>query len=111
MRVRVLGAEQHSITITLGAETSGAVLLQRLGAVTYGIPKSMLKIARVGIRVTFELAADEDKPKSRKFEIGYPNVCNVENDSRGSCIQRMLADHRIEPIWSPKDQSDGSRVD
>ena len=106
IRIRVLGHEQHSITIVLGTGTPGAVLPPRLTTVTHGIPRSMLKVNRIGIRVTFDPAHDGEKPKPRKFEMGWPNSCNLGDTSRDQVIQRMLVDHGIEPKRPSK--TDGS---
>lgn len=106
IRVRVLGAEQHTIGIELGARTPGPVLHHRLKAVTYGIPKSMLEVSRIRIRVTFDPGPRETRPKLRNLELAFPNFCNLQGDSRDILIQRMLTDHGIEPVQPPDAQPD-----
>ena len=107
--IRVLGAEQHSINISLGATTSGLVLYHRLKVATADVPKSMLRVAKIGARATFDPEAGRTRQTPRSFELASPNHCNIDNDSRGILIQRMLADHGIEPRRPPEESGDGSQ--
>ena len=95
--VRVLGPESCMISIDVGEKTPAHVLQQRLKAAAHGIAPSMIKVSRVGMRVTFEKGPDDKRPKTRTFDIVWPNSCSLQNDSHGILIQRMLADHGIEP--------------
>lgn len=106
--VRVLGEQQHTINIDLGDKTPSHILYQRLAAATADIPSSMLKVSRIGLRVTFELGPREPRPKTRSFELAWPNSCSLQNDSHGILIQRMLADHKIEPRRPPASDADAN---
>ena len=105
--VRVFGPEPCTIHIEVGDKTPTHVLQQRLKAATYGIGSSMLKVARIGMRVTFEKGADDGRPKTRTFDIVWPNSCSLQNDSYGILIQHMLADHGIEPRRRKADEPNG----
>ena len=97
LRIRILGEQNHTIRVDLGAHTPGHVLHDRMQAVISGIDASRIKIASVGLRVTFEPAPGEKRPTSRSFELTWPNSCSLRNDEYGDRIRRMLAAHRIEP--------------
>jgi hypothetical protein len=109
LSIRVVGNEQHTITIDIPDATPGYVLQQRLMAATHDVPQSMLMVSKVGIRVTFDLAPDEKRPRTRKFELAWPNSCSLQNDNYGILIQRMLADHGIEPRRPSEDGINGSQ--
>jgi hypothetical protein len=108
--IRVLGAEPYSFSIHLGDKTPGHILHQRLKAATSDIRPSALKVSRVGMRVTFDPGPRDTQPKTRSFELAWPNSCSLQNDSRGLLIQRMLAEHGIEPKWPTDDKVDGGQT-
>ena len=107
--LRVQGGEPHTITIELGDKTPAHVLRQRLDTATVGIPQSLLKVARVGMRVAFEPDSSEKQRKPRSFELVWPNSCSLQNDAHGVLIQRMLADLGIEPRRPTGETSDGNQ--
>jgi hypothetical protein len=110
--IRVLGAEPLTIHIDLGPNTPAPVLYRRLKAVTAGISKSMLKVTKVGVQVTFDLEAGKPKRRTRTVELAWPNHCKLAGDSRDLVIQRMLVDHGVELARAPADEaSDGSQID
>ena len=71
-----------------------------------GVPTTLRKIAMVGVRVEFERKDDEAEPRTRSFDLVWPNSCTLQNDEFGAVIQRMLVDHHIEPRV-PKTNGDG----
>lgn len=107
--IRVLGADQHTITIDLGDKTPVHILHRRLEAATAGIEPSLLKVARVGIRVAFESGPSDRQQKPRSFELAWPNSCSLQNDAHGVLIQRMLVDLGIEPRRPTGDRSDDNQ--
>jgi hypothetical protein len=107
--IRVLGAEPYSIGIDLGDKTAGHILHEQLKAFTRNIRPSMLRVARVGMRVTFDPAPNYTQPKTRKFELVWPNSCSLQNDSHGILIQRVLADHGIEPKRAAEEKPNGGQ--
>ena len=69
----------------------------------------MLKVSRVGMQVAFELGPDDRRPKTRTFDIVWPNSCSLHNDSHGVLIQRLLTDHGIELGRRRSNESDGNQ--
>ena len=61
------------------------------------------------MRVTFDQGADDGRPKTRNFDLAWPNSCYLQNDSHGILIQRMLADHGIEPRRPAGQTTDGGQ--
>ena len=109
MGVRILGAEPCLINIEVGDGVSPHVLYQRLQTATHDVASTMLRVARVGMCVTFERGRGEARPKTRTFDIVWPNSCSLQNDSHGILIQRMLADQGIELRHRQSDGSDGNQ--
>jgi hypothetical protein len=113
MSIQVLGAQYCTLMADLGAHTVGHVLHTRLCAMLEGTPRSMLRVARVRIRVEFEKSSDqneEERLRASTFELGTPNFCNIKDDNRGLLIQRMLEDHGIELRQPLKESQDGSQT-
>lgn len=107
--MRTRGSAEHVVSIDLGRKTPGHMLGQRIEAATQGIPRSAWQVARVGLRVIFEKKSHEAKRKTRSFEIVWPNSCSVQDDEYGIVIQRLLADHGIEPKVPRNDEPNGAR--
>jgi hypothetical protein len=107
--LRVLAPDKYTITIELGDHTPVHVLYRRLETATAGIQPSLIKVARVGIRVAFEAGSTDKPQKSRSFELAWPNSSSLQNDTHGVLIQRMLADLGIEPRRPTGDTSDGNK--
>ena len=107
--IRVLGDDQHIVSVDLGTDTNSHVLKHRLETITAGIPDTMRKVARVGCRVTFEMKSSEDRAKTRNFDVAWPNSCSLQNDAHGILIQRMLADHGIVPKRPDGESGDGDQ--
>jgi hypothetical protein len=107
--VRVLGPEPCTITIDVGDTRLAHMLHRRLEAATHGVASSMLRVSRVGMRVAFEPGPDDKRPKTRTFDIVWPNSCSLHNDSHGVLIQRMLAEQGIELKRRRSKESDGNQ--
>ena len=110
--VRIPVPEPYVLAIELGAKTPSHVLQERLEAATRDIKSSMLKVIRVGLRVTFD--REEGRRTSitpaQSFELVSPNSCSLQNDIHSVAIQRMLADHGIEPKRKTHDEAgDGGK--
>ncbi len=101
--VRILGEDAHTHSIELAANTRPHVLAERVAAATSGVPTTMVRVARVGCLVIFEPKGDERDGKERRFELVWPASCSLQNDPHGVVIERMLADHGIEPRSPPAD--------
>lgn len=95
--LRILGNDAHTISIELGQQTPPHVLTERVSTETRRIPSTMVRVARVGCRVTFDQMPDQKRAKVRSFELVWPNSCSLQNDEYAPVIQRLLADHGIEP--------------
>jgi hypothetical protein len=105
MGIRMLGPEARNIHIDLGPKTPAPVLYRQLKAATAGIPRSMLKVTKVSVQVTFDLEATKAKRRTRTVELAWPNHCNLAGDDRDLLIQRMLADHGVELARPPADEA------
>jgi hypothetical protein len=105
--IRVLGGASHTVSIDLGTDTDSHVLYRRIEAVTAGIPRTLCKVARVGCRVTFEKRPEDQRNRTRSFEVAWPNSCSLQNDAHGILIQRLLTDHGIEPKRTSVGSADG----
>lgn len=53
-------------------------------------------ITQVGVKVIFD-AEEGKRPKTRSFNITYPNSCALNNDGKDLLIRKMLAQSGIEP--------------
>jgi len=53
-------------------------------------------ITQLSVKVTFEPVGDQ-RPRTRTFNITYPNSCALNNDGMDLKIRQMLADSGIEP--------------
>lgn len=53
-------------------------------------------ITQLSVKVTFEPVGDQ-RPRTRTFNITYPNSCALNNDGMDLMIRQMLADSGIEP--------------
>lgn len=109
LAVRTVGSDQHIIRIELGPDTVAHVLYQRLEAATRDIDPTMLKVAGVGLKVTFEMGLDETSARTRSFDLSWPNSCSLDGDDLGQRIQQMLADHGIEPKPPKGEHDDGDQ--
>jgi hypothetical protein len=109
LALRILGEDKHTVRIELAPGTPPHVLHHRVQAAMSGIAPTMYKVASVGMQVTFELGPGEETPKTRSFDLSWPNSCSLDDDDRGQRIQRMLADHNIEPKRPTKDDDGDSK--
>lgn len=107
--LRILGAETYAITVDLGAKTPSHALREALTGITANTRPTMVKVSKVSLRVTFDRGADGQQPAVRKFDLAWPNSCNLRDDSHGMLIQRMLADHGIEPRKPSDETRDGDQ--
>jgi hypothetical protein len=103
--MRILGSEQYTISVALGAKTPSHILQGPLRTLAGNVNPSMVRITRVKIRVAFDPGPDARPPKTCQFDLTWPNSCNLPNDSHGLLIQRMLVAHGIEPR-PPGDEPD-----
>jgi hypothetical protein len=110
LAVRTVGRAQQTIRIELGQDTDAHVLYQRLEIATRDIDPTMLKVAGVGLQVTFEMGPKDTTAKTRSFEVSWPNSCSLDGDEVGQRIQQMLADHRIE-LQTPRGEQDVDQSD
>ena len=53
-------------------------------------------ITQLSVKVTFEPVGDR-RPRTRTFNITYPNSCALNNDGMDLKIRQMLADSGVEP--------------
>ena len=53
-------------------------------------------ITQLSVKVTFEPVGDQ-RPRTRTFNITYPNSCALNNDGTDLKIRRMLTDSWVEP--------------
>ncbi len=80
LSIRTLGSNKHTVRIELGPDTPEHVLYQRLEVATRGLDATELKVAGVGLRVTFDRDAEHELPKSRSFDLSWPNSCSLDDD-------------------------------
>ena len=102
LRLKIQGTNQR---VTLEADTSKnpMAVYEMLAGVKKSFPASSLMVTQVGIVVTFAPSANRSKPRTRTFEIGWPNSCSLKYDDNDLAIRKMLADSGIEPRWPGAD--------
>lgn len=102
LRLKIQGTNQR---VTLEADTSKNPLAvyEMLTDLKKSFPASRLIVTQVGIVVTFAPSANRSKPKTRSFDIGWPNSCSLKYDDNDLAIRSMLADSGIEPRWPGTD--------
>jgi hypothetical protein len=100
LRLHVLAPHKHSLIIDIGANTPSHVLFDRIKAATQGLASSAIRVSQAGLRVTFELNANDKKQRVRNFELNWPNSCSLHNDGYDVVIQRILVENGVEPRQS-----------
>ena len=98
LRLKILGTNQR---VTLEADTTinPLAVYEMLGNLKKSFPASTMVVTQVGVIVTFAPGANRNKPKTRSFDIGWPNSCSLKYDDYDQAIRKMLVDSSIEPRW------------
>lgn len=109
LRVRVGGRHGRTILIDLNKETPSEVIHQDLAAALAHVPPRQREVTLVGLTVTFWPLPGETEKRTRTFQIATPNSRNLKIDEFSPLIERLLADHGIEPR-RPRVSSDGTRL-
>ena len=108
LRVRVFGEGGCTIRIDLANEAASHVLYDKLVSALVGVPQTQRRVSLVGLRATFEPQPGERQARTHSFELVWPSSCSLANDHRGTVLQRMLQDHRIEPRRSQEPDDGGN---
>jgi hypothetical protein len=74
-----------------------------LDKVAKAIPLTQMAITQVGIKVTFAEQPGAKRPRTRTFDISWPNSCSLKHYGRDLLIRKMLVDSGIEPRETAKD--------
>lgn len=97
LRVRVAGRNGRTLLVDLNTDTPSEVIHRDLAAALADVPPSQREVTLVGLCVTFELLPHEKDKRTRTFQIVTPNSCNLKIDEFSPLIERLLAEHAIEP--------------
>jgi hypothetical protein len=98
LRMKILGTNQK---MTMEADTTNnrLAIYEMMESLNKSFPVSSMVISQVGLVVTFAPAANRNKPKTRTFDISWPNSCSLKYDDNDIAIRKMLVDSGIEPRW------------
>lgn len=96
LRLKLISTNQR---ITLEADPSRNLLVvyEMLENLKKSYPAASMVVTQVGIVVTFAPSATRSKPKTRSFDVSWPNSCSLRHDGNDKIIRQVLVDSGLEP--------------
>lgn len=96
LRLKMVSTNQR-ITLEADPSQNSQVVYEMLDKLKKSYPIDSLVVTQVGIIVTFAASANRSKPKTRTFDISWPNSCSLKHDGNDKVIRQMLVDSGLEP--------------
>ncbi len=96
LRLKVISTNQR-ITLEADPTHNPLVVYEMLEKVKKSYSADSMMVTQVGIIVTFAPSANRSKPKTRSFDISWPNSCSLRHDGNDKIIRQMLVDSGLEP--------------
>lgn len=96
LRLKLVSTNQR-ITLEADPSRNPLVVYEMLGQLQKSYPAASMVVTQVGIVVTFAPSPNRSKPKTRSFDIGWPNSCSLRHDGNDKIIRQMLVDSGLEP--------------
>jgi len=98
LRLKIGGANQK-ITLEADPTYNPLVVYEMLDSLKKSFPSANMFVTQVGLIVTFASSANRSKPKTKAFDISWPNSCSLKDGDNDRIIRKMLVDSGIEPRW------------
>lgn len=96
LKLKLLSSGQR-ITLEADPSKTPQAVYEMLDRLKKSFPADGMAVTQVGIVVTFATSPDSKKPKTRSFDIGWPNSCSLKHDGNDKIIRQMLVDSGLEP--------------
>ena len=97
LRLSISGKKKEKIVLETDGSYDRNAIFDLYEKTTKEFLPLQIFISQVGIKVTFFPNASSRKPKTRTFEITWPNSCNLKHDGYDLHIRKMLVSSGIEP--------------
>ena len=94
--MKVVSTNQR-ITLEADPTRNSLVVYEMLAQVKKSFPAASMVVTQVGIVVIFAPSPNRSKPKTRSFDISWPNSCSLRHDGNDKIIRQMLVDSGLEP--------------
>lgn len=96
LRLKLISLNQR-ITLEADPIKNPLAVYEMLAALKKSFPADSMVVTQVGIVVTFAPSQNRSKPKTRTFDVSWPNSCSLKQDGSDSVIRQMLVDSGLEP--------------
>lgn len=96
LRLKVISTNQR-ITLEADPTHNPLVVYEMLDKVKKSYSADSMVVTQVGMVVTFAPSESRSKPKTRSFDISWPNSCSLRHDGNDKIIRQMLVDSGLEP--------------
>jgi hypothetical protein len=96
LRLKLVSTNRR-ITLEANPTHNSQVVYEMLATLKKNYPTDSMVVTQVGIVVTFAPSPNRSKPKTRSFDIGWPNSCSLKHDGNDKIIRQMLVDSGLEP--------------
>lgn len=95
LRLKVISTNQR-ITLEADPSRNPLAVYEMLEKVKKTFPAAGMVVTQVGIVVTFAPSPNRNKPRTRSFDISWPNSCSLRHDGNDKVIRQMLIDSGLE---------------
>lgn len=96
LRLKLVSTNQR-ITLEADPTHNPLAVYEMLENLKKSYPASGMVVTQVGIIVTFAPTTNRSKPKTRSFDLSWPNSCSLRHDGNDKIIRQMLVDSGLEP--------------
>ena len=95
LRLKLISTNRR-ITLEADPSQNPLVVYEMLDNLKKFYPADGMVVTQVGIVVTFAPSASRSKPKTRSFDISWPNSCSLRHDGNDKIIRQMLVASGLE---------------
>jgi len=85
------------ITLEADPTYNPLAVYEMLADLQKSFPAVAMVVTQVGIVVTFASSPNRHKPRTRTFDVSWPNSCSLRYDGNDKVIRQMLVDSGLEP--------------
>ena len=97
LRLNLISTNRR-ITLEADPSQNPLVVYEMLDNLKKFYPADGMVVTQVGIVVTFAPSASRSKPKTRSFDISWPNSCSLRHDDNDKIIRQMLVASGLEAL-------------
>lgn len=95
LRLNLISTNRR-ITLEADPSQNPLVVYEMLETLKKSYPADGMVVKQVGVVVTFAPSANRSKPKTRSFDISWPNSCSLRHDGNDKIIRQMLVASGLE---------------